>query len=283
MAWRAGAVLRRRWRFRFSLCPSKARGLAMPSQSLRQRLLSGAKSGSASATSSDRKLRPAHMPGAVILSSSTAIPSISNASACGTSQSGRPMTADTIFRLYSMSKPITSVAAMMLVEEGKLALDDPVAKYIPAFAAVKVGVEKTDESGKPVLALEPLNVRSRSKICCGTPPVSPMASMAVARYAKLYANAGLFDGDFDNAEFVERLAKLPLAEQPGTRMGLRPFDRCARPRRRGHIGADASISSKEAAARPARDDETPLFSSPMRRKWPRIAEPMPGRRIMTLR
>src|SRR4029453_16796652 len=53
-----------------------------------------------------------------------------------------PMTADTIFRLYSMSKPITSVAAMMLVEDGKLSLDDPVAKYIPAFADVKVGAKQ---------------------------------------------------------------------------------------------------------------------------------------------
>src|SRR6202171_5896230 len=52
-----------------------------------------------------------------------------------------PMTADTIFRLYSMSKPVTSVAAMMLVEDGRLRLDDPLAKYIPAFATVKVGVE----------------------------------------------------------------------------------------------------------------------------------------------
>src|SRR5258707_10482174 len=53
-----------------------------------------------------------------------------------------PMDADTIFRLYSMSKPITSVAAMMLVEDGKLKLDDPVSKFIPAFANVEVGVEK---------------------------------------------------------------------------------------------------------------------------------------------
>ena len=51
------------------------------------------------------------------------------------------MTPDTIFRIYSMSKPITSVAAMMLVEDGKLSLDDPVSKYIPAFADVKVGVD----------------------------------------------------------------------------------------------------------------------------------------------
>ncbi len=52
-----------------------------------------------------------------------------------------PMTDDTIFRLFSMSKPITSVVAMMLIDEGKLRLDDPIAKYIPSFANVKVGVE----------------------------------------------------------------------------------------------------------------------------------------------
>jgi CubicO group peptidase (beta-lactamase class C family) len=66
------------------------------------------------------------------------------------------MTADTIFRWYSMSKPITSVAAMMLVEDGRLRLDDPLSKYIPAFADVKVGVDWTDASGNPSLTLEPL-------------------------------------------------------------------------------------------------------------------------------
>src|SRR3569832_2129788 len=63
------------------------------------------------------------------------------------------MSADTIFRLYSMSKPITSVMAMMLVEGGKLSLDDPVSKYIPAFADMKVGIEKKAEDGKVALAL----------------------------------------------------------------------------------------------------------------------------------
>src|SRR4029453_11059313 len=66
----------------------------------------------------------------------------------------QPMTPDTIFRLYSMSKPITSVAIMMLVEDGKLKLDDPVAKYIPAFADLKVGIDKP---GEPKLLLEPLD------------------------------------------------------------------------------------------------------------------------------
>jgi CubicO group peptidase (beta-lactamase class C family) len=127
-----------------------------------------------------------------------------------------PMTADTIFRLYSMSKPVTSVAAMMLVEDGKLALDDPVSKYIPDFAGVKVGVEKPDESGKPALALEPLKraitiedlLRHTSGLTYGF-----YGDSAVR---KLYASSGLFDGDFDNAVFAQRIAKLPLAEQPGT-------------------------------------------------------------------
>ena len=126
-----------------------------------------------------------------------------------------PMSPDTIFRLYSMSKPITSVAAMMLVEDGRLRLDDPVSKYIPAFATVKVGVE-TREDGKPTLAQEPLDraitiedlLRHTSGLTYGF-----YGDSAVR---KLYAQADLFNGDLDNAEFVARIAKLPLAEQPGT-------------------------------------------------------------------
>src|SRR6266581_5315924 len=68
-----------------------------------------------------------------------------------------PMTADTIFRLYSMSKPIASVAAMMLVEEGKLKLDDPVSKFIPAYADIKVGVEKRGPDGTVALVREPVD------------------------------------------------------------------------------------------------------------------------------
>jgi CubicO group peptidase (beta-lactamase class C family) len=132
-------------------------------------------------------------------------------------ESKRPMTKDAIFRIYSMSKPITSVAAMMLVEDGKLALADPVSKYIPAFADVKVGVEKPDDSGKPALVLEPVMrpitiedlLRHTSGLTYGF-----YGDSAVR---KLYANSGLFEGDFDNAAFAERIAKLPLAEQPGTR------------------------------------------------------------------
>src|SRR5438477_467184 len=66
-----------------------------------------------------------------------------------------PLTDKTIFRLFSMTKAITSVAAMQLVEDGKISLDDPVSKYIPSFANVKVGVEKKADDGTRTLELVP--------------------------------------------------------------------------------------------------------------------------------
>src|SRR3954452_20474935 len=69
---------------------------------------------------------------------------------------GLPMTDDTIFTVYSMSKPVTSVAAMMLVDEGRLKLDDPLEKYIPAFASAKAGIELAAENGDKKLELVPL-------------------------------------------------------------------------------------------------------------------------------
>jgi CubicO group peptidase (beta-lactamase class C family) len=156
------------------------------------------------------------IPGAVLLIQQHGRPVYFESFGVRDVESRHPMTADTIFRLYSMSKPVTSVAAMMLVDDGKLSLDDPVSKYIPAFADVKVGVEKSDENGKPTLALKPVKrpitildlLRHTSGLTYGF-----YGDSAVR---KLYANSGLFEGDFDNALFAERLAKLPLAEQPGT-------------------------------------------------------------------
>jgi CubicO group peptidase (beta-lactamase class C family) len=126
------------------------------------------------------------------------------------------MSADTIFRLYSMSKPITSVAAMMLVEDGKLRLDDPVSKYIPVFADMKVGVEKRGADGTVTLVREPLDrpvtiedlLRHTSGLTYG------FSSENLVR--RLYAEADLFNANLTNAEFVGRIAALPLAEQPGT-------------------------------------------------------------------
>ena len=130
---------------------------------------------------------------------------------------GQPMTPDTIFQIYSMSKAVTSVAAMMLVEEGKLALDDSVSKYIRSFADTKVGVDISDEAGKYPLRLEPLKrpitirdlLRHTSGITYGF--------YGETQVQKLYANPLLFAGDFDNADFADRIAVLPLVDQPATR------------------------------------------------------------------
>jgi len=130
--------------------------------------------------------------------------------------SRQPMTDRTIFRLFSMTKAITSVAAMMLVDEGKLALEDPIAKYIPSFANVKVGVEKKNEDGTKTLELVPPNrpptvldlMRHTSGITYG------FYGDSLVR--KAYAAANLYAGDFDLAEFAERIAKLPLHDQPGS-------------------------------------------------------------------
>jgi len=127
-----------------------------------------------------------------------------------------PITDQTIFRLFSMTKAITSVAAMALVDEGKLKLDDPVAKYIPSFADVKVGVEKKAADDTRTLEL--------------VPPDRPPTILDLMRHTsgitygfygdslvrKAYAAANLYAGDFDLAEFSERIARLPLHNQPGS-------------------------------------------------------------------
>ena len=127
-----------------------------------------------------------------------------------------PMTDDTIFRIYSMTKPITSAAAMMLVEEGKVALQDPVSKYLPEFKDVKVGVEKKAANGRVTLDL--------------VPPTAPMTVQDLLRHTsgltygffgegrvkKLYLEQDLLGTDIDNKAFSEKIAKLPLMYQPGT-------------------------------------------------------------------
>jgi CubicO group peptidase (beta-lactamase class C family) len=126
-----------------------------------------------------------------------------------------PMTPNTIFRIYSMSKPITSVVAMMLVEEGKLQLDEPVSKYIPAFANLKVGVETKGEGGTTldlVPANRPITIHDLFRHTSGL----TYGFFGEGMVKQAYRDAHLFEGDFDNAEFAERITKLPLAYQPGT-------------------------------------------------------------------
>lgn len=127
------------------------------------------------------------------------------------------MKSDAIFRIASMSKPITSVAVMMLVEEGKIDLLAPVSQYLPEFKDVKVGVEKLDgTTGKPMLALEdpqhPMTVQDLLRHTSGL-VYGPFGASLVHQ---AYTKANLFDNGQTLAEFVTKLTKLPLAHQPGT-------------------------------------------------------------------
>jgi CubicO group peptidase (beta-lactamase class C family) len=137
--------------------------------------------------------------------------------AFGRRDAGNPMQADAMFRLYSMSKPITSVAAMMLVEEGRLRLGDPLSTYIPAFAKTRVGIDRAGGDEHATSEFVPLNrpitiedlLRHTSGITYGFYGNDP----ARRRYSRL----DMFDSsDIDNAELAQRIARLPLAEQPGT-------------------------------------------------------------------
>src|SRR5262249_6961683 len=127
------------------------------------------------------------------------------------------MKTDDIFRIYSMSKPIVSVAAMMLVEEGKLVLDAPVSRYIPAFANVKVGVEKTDAQGQKSLELvaprRPMTVQDLLRHTSGLTYGFFGEGLVKQAYRDNNINA---QGDLTNAEFAERIAKMPLAYHPGS-------------------------------------------------------------------
>jgi len=127
-----------------------------------------------------------------------------------------PMTKDTIFRIYSMSKPITSVAAMVLWEDGKFNLAEPVSKYIPQMGGLKVGVEKKDENGKPTLDLVPatrdMTIHDLFRHTSGL----TYGFFGPGLVKKMYVEAKVWDDYPSNAELVDRLGKLPLAYQPGT-------------------------------------------------------------------
>lgn len=135
-----------------------------------------------------------------------------------------PMTPDTIFRIYSMTKPLVSVAAMMLVEDGKLQLTDPVSKYLPAFKSMRVSIAATDTEFARITygtasAVREMTVQDLLRHTAG------LAYGEISQNApvkKALQDAGIFKTtieydarDLSAAEQVERLAKVPLAHQPG--------------------------------------------------------------------
>lgn len=122
---------------------------------------------------------------------------------------GKTMRPDAIFRIYSMTKPITSVAALLLADDGKLALDDPVSKYLPEFNGLRVHTCKGDET---VPAAREMTIRDLLRHTSGlTYPF-----LTDSPVDRLYRANKILDPEDRLADLVRKLGTLPLKYQPGT-------------------------------------------------------------------
>ena len=123
-----------------------------------------------------------------------------------------PMTEDTIFRIYSMTKPITAVAALTLWEQGQFQMDDPVSKYLPELANLKVFAGMDGEN----MVLEDTNkVMTIKQLFTHSAGFSYGFSQSPVD--KLYQQSALFSGETKREDLLKEVAKLPLNHQPGTK------------------------------------------------------------------
>jgi CubicO group peptidase (beta-lactamase class C family) len=134
------------------------------------------------------------------------------------------MAKDTVFRIYSMTKAPATVAAMMLVEEGKIQLTDPIAKFLPEFKDLKVSMPRNDAMGQATYALVAADrAPTIHDLLRHTAGLAYGEITANAPVKSAYAKADLFKTDMEYnttdltpEEFTQRLAQAPLAYQPGT-------------------------------------------------------------------
>lgn len=153
-----------------------------------------------------------HIPGAVALVSRHGKVAYFESFGQRDPASGAPMTNDSIFRIYSMTKAIVSVGVMMLWEEGRLLLGDPISKYIPEFATTKVGVVKGDTL-ETVPAERPITVQDLLRHTSGL----TYEFRGNGLVHKAYMGARVMRLKQNNADQAAMLAALPLLHQPGTR------------------------------------------------------------------
>ena len=124
--------------------------------------------------------------------------------------SSAPMAKDSIFRIFSMTKPIVSIGIMMLIEDGHFLLNDPVAKFIPEFANQQVGVENNGKLDL-VPAKRPMTVQDLLRHTSGLTADNTGNGLV----QQLYQQSGLRNRKMSNAEHAVKLAGLPLVCQPG--------------------------------------------------------------------
>jgi CubicO group peptidase (beta-lactamase class C family) len=128
-----------------------------------------------------------------------------------------PMSTDSIFRVYSMTKPITSVAVLMLFEEGHFLLNEPVSKYLPDFKNLEVGVDVVDEiTGEKKLETEPvvreMSIRDLLRHTSGL----TYGVWGTSQVDKMYLDQHVLNSDGSIQDVVEKLATIPLKHQPGS-------------------------------------------------------------------
>ena len=124
-----------------------------------------------------------------------------------------PMTNDAIFRIYSMTKPITGVAMMILYEEGKFKLSDPVEKYIPEFTDLQVYAGE-DDNGKPVL--EPQNHKMTVRELMSHSGGLSYGLFSQSKVDDMYNEANVLDADSTLQDMIDKLGAIPLRQQPGS-------------------------------------------------------------------
>ncbi len=165
----------------------------------------------------DQDVANAMLPGAVLLVSRNGVPVYAHTAGIQDPRSTQPMRRDSIFRIHSMTKPIVSVAVMMLVEEGKLALADPASKYLPELKNLQVGVDRSDAAGAKTLDLVPsvreMSIHDLLRHSAGLTYAFEGKSLVKDEYKKL----GLDGANESSAEWIQKLAKAPLQSQPGSR------------------------------------------------------------------
>jgi len=133
-------------------------------------------------------------------------------------ETSSPMQKDTIFQIYSMTKPIASVGIMILQEQGRIYLNDPVSKYIPEFKGLEVGVEETDSStGEKTFNTVPANREMTIQDLLRHTSGLTYSFFGKSKINTMYKEAGIPGHDQTLAEMVTKISKLPLASQPGTR------------------------------------------------------------------
>ncbi len=129
--------------------------------------------------------------------------------------SGAPVQPDTIWRIYSMTKPLTTVAALMLYEEGAFQLDQPVADFLPAFGALRVWAGGDAPLSDTVAPVRPVTVHDLMTHCSGLVSADATGDTLARAYAA--AEMDFRRADDSLASAVERLCRLPLRFQPGGR------------------------------------------------------------------